>query len=350
MFLCCVSTDEKGYMLQDPEFEITNNFTFAELLAAPKRKELFKVTSLRIVLLLFQSLLKMVFYIFMFMFMLQNKIFYITPGVVPSPACLREIIEHAGGSVDKQRRTLKEIIELNSGGVRGFGSHIANHFHGPHNSISSSSSLNAFSSPTSNHLSSPPLNSLPSSASDSNSQASLTNGPSTNALSTNSHSSPTVNDVNSEGPNKQTPTLTSVDSNNIQSGAEGSVANGSSPTGSKSELKVVEREVKDDIKSDMSDVREDEKKPVTSDSNHDIKKQDCVNEIDEKKKELMKPPAPVAFPGSREMKLVLPEKTHDGKREPLYLVISVLNDLHLVKDLMKAKIGEFYQFYQSYCH
>lgn len=42
----------------------------------------------------------------------QGKIFYITPGTIPSPTALRGIIESAGGTVEKQRRSLKSIQEM----------------------------------------------------------------------------------------------------------------------------------------------------------------------------------------------------------------------------------------------
>ena len=42
----------------------------------------------------------------------KGKIFYITPGVVPAASALREIIECAGGTVEKQRRSLKNIQEM----------------------------------------------------------------------------------------------------------------------------------------------------------------------------------------------------------------------------------------------
>lgn len=42
----------------------------------------------------------------------KGKIFYITPGVVPAASALREMIECAGGTVEKQRRSLKNIQEM----------------------------------------------------------------------------------------------------------------------------------------------------------------------------------------------------------------------------------------------
>jgi PAX-interacting protein 1 len=43
----------------------------------------------------------------------QGKVFYITPGVIPSPSVLADVIESAGGKVEKHRRSLKSIQELN---------------------------------------------------------------------------------------------------------------------------------------------------------------------------------------------------------------------------------------------
>lgn len=42
----------------------------------------------------------------------KGKIFYITPGVIPAASALREIIECAGGTVEKQRRSLKSIQDM----------------------------------------------------------------------------------------------------------------------------------------------------------------------------------------------------------------------------------------------
>lgn len=42
----------------------------------------------------------------------KGKIFYITPGVVPAVSALREVIECAGGTVEKQRRSLKNIQDM----------------------------------------------------------------------------------------------------------------------------------------------------------------------------------------------------------------------------------------------
>jgi len=48
------------------------------------------------------------------LFSFQGKIFYITPGVIPNLASMKEIIEHAGGTVERHRRSLKQILELNN--------------------------------------------------------------------------------------------------------------------------------------------------------------------------------------------------------------------------------------------
>ena len=74
---------------------------------------------------------------------------------------------------------------------------------------------------------------------------------------------------------------------------------------------------------------------------HVIEKVDNVPEKEEEKKDskdLMKPP--ISYCGPRDFKLKVSERTSDEKKEPAYLIISVLNDLHLVSDLMKAKIGK----------
>lgn len=43
----------------------------------------------------------------------KGKIFYVTPGVNhPKAFVVRQIIESAGGTVEKQRRSLRSIIEL----------------------------------------------------------------------------------------------------------------------------------------------------------------------------------------------------------------------------------------------
>jgi PAX-interacting protein 1 len=47
--------------------------------------------------------------------MLQGKIFYVTPSVIPSPSAMAEIIESAGGIMEKTRRSLAQIQEINNG-------------------------------------------------------------------------------------------------------------------------------------------------------------------------------------------------------------------------------------------
>lgn len=45
---------------------------------------------------------------------LKGKIFYVTPSVIPSPSAIAEIIESAGGTMEKARRSLVQIQEMNS--------------------------------------------------------------------------------------------------------------------------------------------------------------------------------------------------------------------------------------------
>lgn len=45
----------------------------------------------------------------------QGKIFYVTPSVIPSPSAIAEIIESAGGTMEKTRRSIAQIQELNAG-------------------------------------------------------------------------------------------------------------------------------------------------------------------------------------------------------------------------------------------
>lgn len=44
----------------------------------------------------------------------QGKIFYVTPSVVPAPSAFAEIIESAGGTFEKTRRSLAQIQEINA--------------------------------------------------------------------------------------------------------------------------------------------------------------------------------------------------------------------------------------------
>lgn len=46
---------------------------------------------------------------------LQGKTFYVTPSVIPSPSAMAEIIESAGGTMEKTRRSLVQIQEANNG-------------------------------------------------------------------------------------------------------------------------------------------------------------------------------------------------------------------------------------------
>lgn len=43
----------------------------------------------------------------------QDKVFYMTPGIIPSPSALADVIECAGGKVEKHRRSHKAIQEAN---------------------------------------------------------------------------------------------------------------------------------------------------------------------------------------------------------------------------------------------
>jgi PAX-interacting protein 1 len=102
--LCCLSTckfilseawirdshahntflDEKPYILSDTEFEKEFDCHISKVLEKPNRTDLFK-----------------------------DKVFYITPGVIPSPSALADVIECAGGKVEKHRRSHKAIQEAN---------------------------------------------------------------------------------------------------------------------------------------------------------------------------------------------------------------------------------------------
>jgi PAX-interacting protein 1 len=59
----------------------------------------------------------------------QGKTFYTTPGVVPSPSVLADIIESAGGKVEKNRRSLKTIQEANQKEYSYFVITVANDLH-----------------------------------------------------------------------------------------------------------------------------------------------------------------------------------------------------------------------------
>ncbi|KAF6207670.1 hypothetical protein GE061_016117 [Apolygus lucorum] len=75
--------DEKPYTVEDAEFESKYNFSIQKVLASPDRTKLF-----------------------------SGKTFFITPGVMPARSALTEMIQCAGGTVEKQRKSLKHIQEL----------------------------------------------------------------------------------------------------------------------------------------------------------------------------------------------------------------------------------------------
>ncbi|KOX76549.1 PAX-interacting protein 1 [Melipona quadrifasciata] len=77
--------DESGYMLGDSEFEKNFNCNIEKALASPNRGTV-----------------------------LKGKIFYVTPSVIPSPPAIAEIIESAGGTMEKTRRSVAQIQEMNS--------------------------------------------------------------------------------------------------------------------------------------------------------------------------------------------------------------------------------------------
>lgn len=77
--------DESAYMLGDAEFEKNFNCNIEKALASPNRGTV-----------------------------LKGKIFFVTPSVIPSPSAMAEIIESAGGTMEKTRRTLAQIQEMNT--------------------------------------------------------------------------------------------------------------------------------------------------------------------------------------------------------------------------------------------
>ncbi|KAI4477916.1 hypothetical protein M0804_012396 [Polistes exclamans] len=77
--------DESGYLLGDVEFENNFNCNIEKVLASPNRGTV-----------------------------LKGKIFYVTPSVIPSPSAISEIIESAGGVMEKTRRSLTQIQDMNS--------------------------------------------------------------------------------------------------------------------------------------------------------------------------------------------------------------------------------------------
>lgn len=168
-----------------------------------------------------------------------------------------------------------------------------------------------------------------------NAQPALTNGPS---VTIQNHSvSQLSNNVDSELASKPSPVV-SISSSSVPPSTVTTTAipNANPPTVSKEEAMIVDSELKSDIKPEISDSLHDEKRLNSLEVKQDVKKVDNIPEKDEDKmvpKVLMKPP--ISYIGPRDLK----PKGSD-KKEPVYLVISVLNDLHLVADLMKAKIGK----------
>ena len=77
--------DESAYTLSDPEFEKSFKCNIEKALASPNRGSV-----------------------------LKGKIFYVTPSVVPTPAAFAEIIESAGGTMEKTRRSVAAIQEINA--------------------------------------------------------------------------------------------------------------------------------------------------------------------------------------------------------------------------------------------
>ena len=75
--------DEYSYLIRESELEKKLDFNLQNLLSLPDRDQLFR-----------------------------GKMFYITPGVVPSRSVLRAIIESSGGKVTPQQKSIKAIQEL----------------------------------------------------------------------------------------------------------------------------------------------------------------------------------------------------------------------------------------------
>ncbi|KAG8327809.1 PAX-interacting protein 1 [Homalodisca vitripennis] len=74
--------DENSYIYSNPELEQKYNFKLSQTLTMPHRRTLFK-----------------------------NKKFFLTPGVVPGRPALKQMIEYAGGIVERQRRSYRFIQE-----------------------------------------------------------------------------------------------------------------------------------------------------------------------------------------------------------------------------------------------
>lgn len=82
--------DEKPYILDDPTFEKKFDCNIPKLLEKPNRRELFKGIT-----------------------------FFMTPGINPSPSALAEMIECAGGTVEKRRKALRNYaLEARQDGRR----------------------------------------------------------------------------------------------------------------------------------------------------------------------------------------------------------------------------------------
>lgn len=77
--------DESTYRFDTKEFNATHDCDFYKTLETKNRDKLF-----------------------------QNKVFFLTPSVVPSYKVLKELIEKSGGTVEKQRRSLGQIEAANN--------------------------------------------------------------------------------------------------------------------------------------------------------------------------------------------------------------------------------------------
>lgn len=76
-------SDEQRYLISEVDVEKKVSCNVTKVLSSPDRKKLFK-----------------------------DKYFFITPSVVPGASAIREMIECAGGVVEKKRRPLKVIQEM----------------------------------------------------------------------------------------------------------------------------------------------------------------------------------------------------------------------------------------------
>ncbi|KAG0423015.1 hypothetical protein HPB47_001191, partial [Ixodes persulcatus] len=87
---CNLFADEKQYAVDDPDAEKTFGFSLEQVLQRADRTPLFK-----------------------------GMIFFITPGVYPSPPLLQEIVESCGGvAYLKKRPTLKQVSTVTQGGTK----------------------------------------------------------------------------------------------------------------------------------------------------------------------------------------------------------------------------------------